>query len=43
MIDRIMYIDGFGNPIWTSDIYYWEEFIGCETEDGEVIMYNLEE
>lgn len=40
MIDRIEYVDGNGNPIYSSDIYYWEEFIGIEMEDGEVVMYN---
>lgn len=42
MIDRIEYVDANGNPIWTSDIEYWEEFIGYETESGEVIMYDYE-
>lgn len=48
MIDRVEYVDGNGNPIWTSDIEYWEEFIGYEEEFigyenelGEIVMYEF--
>ena len=38
MIDKIIYIDN-GYKVYLSDIYPYEEFIGIEKSNGEVVFY----
>ena len=38
MLDKIIIYDK-GYPIYLSDIYPFEEFIGIEKSNGEVIFY----
>lgn len=38
MIDKIIGWDN-GYPIYRSDVYWAENYIGYETKDGKIIMY----
>ena len=38
MLDRIIAYDN-GYPIFLSDIYLYEDFIGIEKSNGEVVFY----
>jgi hypothetical protein len=38
MLDRIIAYDN-GYPIFLSDIYPYEDFIGIEKSNGEVVFY----
>lgn len=40
MIDKIIGYDDWGMPIYSSDIYYMENYIGYEDiETGNIILY----
>ena len=40
MIDRIVGYDFVGNAIWLSDLNPYDDFIGTETKEGDIIFYN---
>lgn len=40
MIDKIVYWDDTGCPVYMSELYPFRKFIGYETEDKKIILYN---
>lgn len=39
MIDTIVRIDNNGNPIYRSDIEWWQDFIGFQKLNGEIVFF----
>jgi len=40
MIDRIIGYDNWGMPIYSSDIYFMEDYIGYEdVATGDIVFY----